>query len=162
MNIEEVIKVYEYIIDLKIQDFIDENPFMESHRDDLKQEAVEMLVNKLPDYDKSKSALSTYIRNNTLYACYKYRSSLSEQIIATPDLSQFFHEDKTITINDILIEIGLDKEDRDVIILLYEGYTQTQVAEELGIYQQKVSRIYRDFRKTLLRNIARSGTVYPE
>lgn len=151
----------DYLIDLKVGDFIRENPFLRDHKEDLVQEARMMLVEKLPQYDESLSSIETYVRNHTMYACYKYRTELAKTIIVGDGGVECIEAHEDLEIRPFIEQVGIkDKQEVDMIEYHIKGFNQTQIAEMTGTYQQHVSRVLRKFRRKGLTNQKKYGIVY--
>lgn len=151
----------DYLIDLKVTDFIRENPFLRDHKDDLKQEARMMLIEKLPEYEEDKSSISTYIRNHTLYACYKYRTELAKTIIVGNGGIGYIEAHEDLDIRPYIYKVGItDEQEVDMIEYHIKGFNQTQIAEMTGTYQQHVGRVIRKFKEIGLTNYEKYGIVY--
>lgn len=160
---EEILRDMDYLIDLKVQDFIRENPFLKDHKEDLKQEARLMLIEKLPQYDEPLSSLQTYVRNHTLYACYKYRTELSKTIIVGDNGVECIEASEDLELRPFIDMVGVESElELDVVELYLKGFNQTQIAEMTNTYQQHVSRIIRKFRQKALTNVEKYGIVYED
>lgn len=158
---EEILNNTEYLIQLKVQDFINENPFLRTHREDLLQEARMMLVEKLPQYDKSKSSIETYVRNNTLYACYKYRREMAKTIIVGDGNMEELEDIPEEELRPLIEMVGLkDPLEIDIVERYIEGYTQAEIADMYNTYQQYVSRVIQKFRNKGLTNHNKYGIVY--
>ena len=139
---EDILRDMDYLIDLKVGDFIRENPFLKDHKEDLVQEARMMLVEKLPQYDESLSSIETYVRNHTMYACYKYRTELAKTIIVGDGGVECIEAHEDLDIRPFIEQVGIkDKQEVDMIEYHIKGFNQTQIAEMTGTYQQHVSRV---------------------
>ena len=155
---------YDYLINLKVGDFIRENPYLESHREDLVQESRIRVYKQLKVYDETKSSIETYVRNNTQYACYKYRDRVVRQHIHEEGWENMpIHLDCKYDYDELIESMGFyQRREREIIQLHLNGYTQQHIATKIGTYQQEISRTLRRFREIGLHNHNKYGMIYEE
>lgn len=118
-------------------------------------------------YDKEQSTFATYalyVINNEVKGIYRQNASRGKQDV------QVFSYDKILTNNygdectllDFIITDGKDAYDSSILtdfnkiwnqrekkiaLLLYEGYTQKEISEIIGVQQPQISRIIKIMRR---------------
>lgn len=123
--------------------------------EDLKQEVLTHVSEKLDEYDKSKSALSSYIymvtknKLNNLYHSKKninrgdYEIKLNDCLLVFEELSPYTPNER------IAIEVAYDVLNqyprKDVIELILKGFKQADIARAYGVSKSYINQIFKDY-----------------
>lgn len=123
--------------------------------EDLKQEVLTHISEKLDDYEESKSALSSYIymitknKLNNLYHSKKninrgdYEIKLNDCLLVFEELSPYTPNER------IAIEVAYDVfnqyKHKDVIELILKGFKQSDISRAYGVSQSYINQIFKDY-----------------
>ena len=166
MSFEETIQAYDGLINLIVKDFMHKYHMPYHLKEDLKQEVLFTLYKKLPEYDKERASITTYIRNNAKYSMYKYiRRVKSKEVELTysPAVESVDTVLYDLQLKDLVYDVQMDSEHENYIVYLYViGYTQREIAEMSGTYQQDISKIIIKYRKNFLQKYAKYDILNTE
>lgn len=108
-------------------------------KEDIKQETLILLYERLATYDPSKSSLRTFIVRTTEIAFVRFRSSYFEMTTA-PDFVIEQEEDTQYFDAEMeMRELGICKTHRDILMDKIAGYTFLEISERNDV---SVRRIY--------------------
>ena len=122
--------------------------------DDMVQEVLTHLSNKLDKYDSSKSKLSTYIYTVSRNKLINMKNSKKNYKEVPIDFDEeklsdiiFNNQEEMKELKEWLRkEVGkLSGNALGVMTLIMEGYTQSEVSRIVGLSRQRVSQIYYEF-----------------
>jgi RNA polymerase sigma factor (sigma-70 family) len=128
--------------------------------DDLVSQAWLIVTERIEGYDKSKgTSLSTYVYNTISHHLSNY---VCRVVLKELNLNgRRIHVDgmdcnvsdctSQVEARDIVEKLyaGVSGVSRDILLLMEEGYTQGEVAEELGISRQRVSKCIQGIREVV-------------
>lgn len=139
MDLTEIIVQYEQYIWYLIHSFMRDNKIPSNHGDDIYQDAMIRMFNKLPTYDPERSSIKTFLTAQIRIACMRYRRALYQHVSGQIDDIEYNDDEAKIQL--MIATSNLTDLEKDILKLRYEGYTQTEIASQLGIAQGTVSKM---------------------
>lgn len=143
MNIHEDVKDYEKLIWKIINTDLAAAGMPKDLDEDVWQEVMVELHKKLPDYDPSLSKLSTYIATITKHVFNRYRRKYFD-FVTTGKSFEFVesvsHRDDLDEIRKIVKSITRDERIETIVMSHMEGYSFTEIAEQMGLSVSTISR----------------------
>ena len=120
--------------------------------EDIVQECLTHVSNKLKYYDSEKSALSTYI---TIICNHKLQnmSRHSKKVVAQNegDMEAIFWENiinyspnEKIAI-EVAYDVAREHNEKEIILKILQYKNQSEVAKEIGVSRQRISKIWNDY-----------------
>lgn len=155
MDLESILQTHDKLIWYVIQKFISHHKIPYHYKNDLYQEACLLLFKKIGKYDPKIGSLETFIYSFVNIACLEYKKNQIENHYAIADRDEvrstniLQHEEQLA----VIMEYSKDYFTQTVLNMKYQGYTQEEIAETLGVNQSTVSRALSHFKKYLLEQI---------
>lgn len=119
--------------------------------EELFQEVVTHLANKLDAYNPSKSRINTYIHNvckNKMINMLQSKKNVREEIVDNMEVllnATVGYAPSERMVLDIAYEIIHNHPEKTILTELIRGTPQRIIAEESGMSQQYVSKVWREF-----------------
>lgn len=146
---ERIIIKYESMIWGLVHNF--KNTIYDHDEEELYQEVVTHLANKLDEYDENKSKINTYIHNvcknkmiNMMNSRRNTRDEPMDNLEVLLNHTVDYAPSERVVL-DIAYEIIQNHPEKVILTEMMRGTPQRLIAEQSGMSQQYVSKVWREF-----------------
>jgi len=111
--------------------------------------AIELCLTVV-NHDPTKSALSTYFKlraDGVLYREYRKEKSQKRSRVDIPLIENIHHYPYEESVRSLSVKEWMESGNNEILEQKLKGYTQEEIAKELGVSQSYISRILQKERK---------------
>jgi DNA invertase Pin-like site-specific DNA recombinase len=109
------------------------------------------LCNAVIKHDAERGSLANYFKlraDSLLYKEHKKRISAKRSGATVQYIDDITNDDSLGTVSDMLeLDEFMDLENGDILRLKAQGYTQSEIADKLGVSQSYISKILKKLKK---------------
>ena len=111
------------------------------------------LCNTIVHYDSTKGSLANYFKlraDGIIYKEYRKTQAQKRMHIGVPLLDNLHTISGTSQLDLVELDEWMDCEDGEILRMKADGYSQTEIADKLGVSQSYVSKILKRLKKEYL------------